>query len=312
MSDEAIIETQGLSKRYGRTWALRELDLRVERGQVYGLLGPNGAGKSTTMRVLTGLVRPSRGRARLFGAPVGERRSRPRGVVGVAVEEPALYEYLSGRENLELLAALSGGVPDEDINQALETVGLSGREDDKVAAYSHGMRRRLYLAQALLPEPELLILDEPASGLDPRGLVEVRKLLQELNEQRGVTIFLSSHLLYEVEQLCTHVAVIAHGQVVADGPVTELLSAEQVRLEVYTNNPHLAARLLSGYHGVEQVRAGAKTVELYCAAHAVADLNDLLIKEGLRVFGLIPYRETLEDLYLRLTEDNEATHDSKN
>ncbi len=312
MSGDAIIETEGLSKRYGRTWALREVDLRVERGQVYGLLGPNGAGKSTAIRVLTGLVRPTRGRARLFGAPVSALRRGGGPVVGAVVEEPALYEYLSGRKNLKLLAALSGGTSAQAISEALELVGLSSRQHDKVGTYSHGMRRRLYLAQALLPEPELLILDEPASGLDPRGLVEVRELLQRLSEKRGVTIFLSSHLLYEVEQLCTHVAVIVSGQVVADGPVEELLGAEQIRVEIYTNNPHLAGRLLSGYHGAERVEAKAKTVELYCAPDAVADINKMLVSEDLRVFGLIPYRETLEELYMRLTEDNETAHDDSN
>ena len=312
MSSEAVIETQGLTKRYGRTWALRGLDIEVGPGQIYGLLGPNGAGKSTTIRVLTGLVRPTRGRARLFGAPVSALRRRGGPGVGAVVEEPALYEYLSGRQNLKLLAALSGGTSAEAISEALELVGLSSRQKDKVATYSHGMRRRLYLAQALLPEPELLILDEPASGLDPRGLVEVRKLLQRLSEKHGVTILLSSHLLYEVEQLCTHVAVIVSGQVVADGPVEELLGAEQIRVEIYTNNPHLAGRLLSGYHGAEGVEVKAKTVELYCAPHAVANINEMLVSEDLRVFGLIPYRETLEELYMRLTGDNEATHNAGN
>ncbi len=312
MSGDPIIETEGLSKRYGRTWALREMDLRVERGQVCGLLGPNGAGKSTTIRVLTGLVGPTGGRARLFGQPVGARRHGAGGVVGVAVEEPALYNYLSGRENLELLAALSGDVSERAIAEALELVGLSGREDDKVSTYSHGMRRRLYLAQALLPEPELLILDEPASGLDPRGLVLVRDLLHRLNQQRGVTIFLSSHLLHEIEQLCTHLAIIAGGRLVAQGPVEELLSGAQVRLEVYTSNPRRALSLLGAYHGVEQARAGPKVVELYCTPYAVADINEMLVAEGLRVFGLIPHHETLEDLYMRLTEDHEAAHDADN
>ncbi len=312
MSSEAVIETQGLTKRYGRTWALRGLDIEVGQGQIYGLLGPNGAGKTTAIRVLTGLIRANGGQARLFGRPASSVPVRKRHSVGVMVEEPAFYGYLSGRDNLELLASLSGGVSRQQIDEVLELVGLVDRSDDRVATYSHGMRRRLYLAQALVPRPELLILDEPASGLDPRGQVEVRNLLRKLNRERSVTVFMSSHLLHEIEELCTHVAVLLNGQIVADGPVEELLGGQQVRLEILTNNNQRALQILRGYHGVEDVRSRRRGVELYCAPQAVADVNEVLVDEGLRVFGLIPHRETLEQLYMRLTEEDEATPTADN
>ncbi len=307
MSSEAVIETQGLTKRYGRTWALRGLDIEVGRGQLYGLLGPIGAGKTTAIRVLTGLVRANKGQARLFGQPAGSLAVRMRHSVGVMVEEPAFYGYLSGRDNLELLASLSGGASDQQIDRVLGLVGLADRANDKVATYSHGMRQRLYLAQALVPSPELLILDEPASGLDPRGQVEVRNLLRKLNRERSVTVFLSTHLLHEVEELCTHVAVLTNGQVIAAGSVDELLGSRQVRLEVLTNNPQRALQILRGYHAVAEAHSRRKGVEVYCSLPAVADINEVLVDEGLRVFGLIPHRETLEQLYMRLTENDEVT-----
>jgi len=312
MNSEAVIETQGLTKRYGRTWALRGLDIEVGPGQIYGLLGPNGAGKTTAIRVLTGLVRANGGQARLFGRPAGSVPVRMRHSVGVMVEETAFYEYLSGRDNLELLASLSGGVSRQQINDVLKLVGLAGRGNDRVGTYSHGMRQRLYLAQALLPGPELLILDEPASGLDPRGQVEVRNLLRKINRERSVTVFLSTHLLHEVEELCTHVAVLLNGQVVASGPVEELLGGRQMRLEILTNNNQRALQILRGYHGVEDVRSRRRGVEVYCSPQAVADVNEVLVDEGLRVFGLIPHRETLEELYMRLTEKDEATPTADN
>jgi len=312
MSSEAVIETQGLTKRYGRTWALRGLDMEVGQGQIYGLLGPNGAGKTTAIRVLTGLVRANSGQAHLFGRSAGSVPVRKRHPIGVMVEEPALYEYLSGRDNLGLLASLSGGVSRQRIDEVLELVGLADRGNDRVGAYSHGMRRRLYLAQALVPRPELLILDEPASGLDPRGQVEVRNLLRKLNRERSVTVFLSTHLLHEVEELCTHVAVLLNGQVVAGGPVEELLGSRQVRLEVLTDNPQRAFQILRDYHGAEEARSRRKGVEVHCAPQAVADINEMLVGEGLRVLGLIPHRETLEQLYMRLTEEDEATPTANN
>jgi len=174
------------------------------------------------------------------------------------------------------------------------------------------MRQRLYLAQALVPRPELLILDEPASGLDPRGQVEVRNLLRKLNRERSVTVFLSSHLLHEVEELCTHVAVLLNGQIVAGGPVEELLGSRQVRLEVLTNNPQRALQVLRGYHAVNEVHSRRRGVELHCAPQTVADINEVLVDEGLRVFGLIPHREALEQLYMRLTEEDEATPTADN
>ncbi|MBC7288029.1 MAG: ATP-binding cassette domain-containing protein, partial [Armatimonadetes bacterium] len=212
------ILTQNLTKRYGRILALDNLCLRVEAGQVYGLLGPNGAGKTTTLRLLLGLARPTAGAAWLFGLPCGTAASRRPGVVGALVDEPAFYPYLTGRQNLEILCDLSGAGHDE-IGEALAAVGLAHAADRLYQTYSHGMRQRLGIAAALVPRPRLLVLDEPAAGLDPQGLRDVRELLRRLAAD-GMTVLLSSHLLPEVQILCTQVGLMCGGRLVASGPVS--------------------------------------------------------------------------------------------
>lgn len=306
MASQTVINITQLSKRYGRVQALSSVDLTVASGQIFGLLGPNGAGKSTLIRILVGLVRPSSGQASVLGHRAGSAAARRNGVVGALVEQPAFYGYLSGRRNLQLLADLSGGCKPDDIDGALEIVGLSERQDQKVAGYSAGMRQRLALAQVLLPVPELLILDEPASGLDPRGLVEVRSLLHRLNREKGISVFLSSHLLHEVEQLCSHVAIIIKGRVVAQGSVPELLSAPQVQVEVRADDPARAVAILQRLDGVSHVECWDEVVGLTCAPEKVAEINAALVAEGLAVSALIPRSENLEQLYMRLTGNNEV------
>ena len=194
------IQTHSLCKRYGKNLAVKSLDLQVARGEIFGFLGPNGAGKSTTIRMVLGLIRPTAGHSEVLGRRSGSVASRERGRVGALVEGPAFYDYLylSGRRNLEILAAMSGGETCPRIDETLDLVGLLGRDREPVRNYSHGMKQRLGLAQALLPRPELIIIDEPATGLDPEGMAEVRDLLVQLNREQGMTVFLSSHLLHEV------------------------------------------------------------------------------------------------------------------
>ncbi len=300
MDPDSIIQAVGLHKRYGRTRALDGLDLTVTRGEIFGFLGPNGAGKSTTIRILLGLIRPTRGRAFMFGLRAGTIASRENGRVGALVEEPAFYPYLSGRRNLELLASMSGRVDRRRIDEVLELVGLEGRQGDKVKAYSHGMKQRLGIAQALIPRPELLILDEPASGLDPKGLVEVRDVLQRINSQEGVTVFLSSHFLHEVELICTDAAIVNQGQVLRRDKVANLLTTPETSMRVALDDPARGLAVLQGMECVRSVELSEGGLRAICPPDALADINAALVHAGLRVSELVREGLTLEELYMQL------------
>lgn len=304
LSAEAVIQTTGLTKRFGRTRAVDALDLTVRRGAVFGFLGPNGAGKSTTIRMLTGLLRPSAGEALVLGRPLSERlRNGHR--VGALIEEPDLYGYLTAWQNLRLLSSLSGGAKRAELAETLALVGLADRAHHRVSTFSHGMKQRLGIAQALLPRPELLILDEPASGLDPEGLAEVRDLMRSLADE-GVTIFLSSHLLHEVEQLCTEVAVISRGRIVAQGPVGGLLGAPARRTRVRADDPQKALAVLSALPSTRAELADDGLVEVASENMDAADLNAALVTAGVRVSELSPARRSLESLYIEIMRRDEA------
>jgi len=289
------IETHQLTKRYGSVLAVDRLDLSVEEGVVFGFLGPNGAGKSTTMKMLLGLVRPTAGRANILGRDCRSVYARQAGLVGAMVEEPALYPYLSGRQNLLLLCRLSGAGGDE-VDWALEKVGLSEVADRKVSEYSHGMRQRLGIAAALVPKPRLLILDEPASGLDPAGLREVRDLLKGLRDE-GLTVLVSSHLLYEVQMTCSHVGLMFNGRMVAAGPVKELLGDEMTTVRVEVDRAAAAVEALAAL-GVHAEPAQDGTVMLRASREDLPKIVAALVHGGLRVYSVIPYERTLEELYM--------------
>ncbi len=294
--DDPVIETRGLTKRFGRVQAVKGLDLSVPRGSVFGFLGPNGAGKSTTIRMLTGLLRPTSGEAQLLGVPVAARL-RLGSRVGALVEEPSFYPYLTARQNLSMLASLSGGCGPDQITETLRRVDLSGAADRRISDFSHGMRQRLGIAQALLPRPELLILDEPASGLDPEGLADVRDLITELKDE-GMTIFLSSHLLAEVEMTCTHVAVIANGQTVAQGEVGGMLEGVKPRTRYVVDAPEIALRVLREVPWVEAEAVNDHSIEVAADTFDSADLNEVLVREGIRVHEITPMRRSLESFYM--------------
>lgn len=302
MASDIIIETSRLSKRYGKLWALKGLSLTISAGEVFGFLGPNGAGKSTTIRILLGLLRPTSGSARLFGERAGTVSSRRDGRVGALVEEPAFYEYLSGRRNLELLASLSGRIDQHRIDEVIEMVGLTGRETDKVHAYSHGMKQRLGIAQALIPRPKLLVLDEPASGLDPKGLVEVRDLLRRVSSEEGVAVFLSSHLLHEIELICTDAALISKGRVVRRDKVANLLASPETSVIIDVDNLDEALGIAQRLPYVSSVEQRDGRLRAVCPPDAIADINLALIQAGLRVSHLARERLTLEDLYMELMQ----------
>ncbi len=228
---EKVLELRHLTKRYGQTIAVDDLNLTIHRGEVWGLLGPNGAGKTTTIRAILGLIRPDAGEVVVMGHSVGRGPQRIMRHIGAIVEGPASYGYLSGRDNLRLCAKLASNGAEQNIERVLELVGLIEKANVKVSDYSLGMKQRLSMAQALVGDPSLLILDEPVNGLDPRGIREIRRLIMRLTMEKQVTILLSSHLLHEVEQTCDHVAIIDNGKLVLSGPVPELLSQTTGDLE---------------------------------------------------------------------------------
>jgi ABC-2 type transport system ATP-binding protein len=288
----------GVRKRYGRTQALAGLDLSVQQGQIYGVLGPNGAGKSTALRILLGLVRPNGGTVEVWGRPVSRNGVLTSGDIGAMVEKPAFYEYFSGYRNITMLAGLSGRVDRAEIENALKRVRLWGRHIDKVGAYSHGMRQRLGIAQALVPRPRLLVLDEPAQGLDPEGLTEVRDLLRELAAD-GMTILLSSHLLHEVEQICDYVGIIAHGALIAEGPVGEMLSGDGGYQITVTDQP-FALSVLEVLPLVTRYQTRDGAIRVWLDDDQPERLNAALVEAGVGVQALMPRRPALEEVYLGL------------
>jgi ABC-2 type transport system ATP-binding protein len=301
---EPVIRTRGLTKRFGRRAAVDGLDLEVGKGEIFGFLGPNGAGKSTTIRLLLGLLSPHGGEAWVMGARLPGERLRVGARVGAMVESPAFYDYLSGRRNLELLARLSGGCDRKRIDETLELVGLSDRQHDRVGGYSHGMRQRLGIAQALLPRPELVILDEPATGLDPQGLVEVRELMRHLRDAEGMTIFLSSHLLHEVELICTDVAVVSAGKVIRRGKVADLLARSAAQADVQVDDVPTAVRFAQTLPYVTGTEVRDSWIRVTLSGDLIADLNRDLVGAGVRVSALAPARSSLEEIYLTLMAEN--------
>ncbi len=305
MTQVPAISTRGLGKRYGGRAVVEALDLEVPPGSVFGFLGVNGAGKSTTMRMLTGLVWPDGGEARLLGEPITPRRNRVLARVGVLVEAPAFYLDLSGRRNLELLAALSGGASRAEVDAALSRVGLSERAGDKVRTYSHGMRQRLGIAQALLPRPELLILDEPSDGLDPAGMRDMRALVRSLASQLGLTIFLSSHLLAEVQSVCDQVAVLHEGRLRFQGTVSSLrerfAAARAIAVEV--DRPEAAAALLRSLPGVEGVSVEGGELSVSAGHASAAQIASALVGAGFQLRRLVPRDLSLEEAFFGLLGD---------
>lgn len=297
-----VLEARGLVKVYGRRRVVDDLSLQVRAGDIYGFLGPNGAGKSTTIRMLLGLIRPTEGEAYLLGESVRRRRCRALAEVGAQVEAPAFYSYLSGYRNLELLASMTRPVRREEILAVLERVRLLGRERDRVRTYSQGMRMRLGLAQALLPRPRLLVLDEPTNGLDPHGMKEVRDLIKSLAREEGITVFLSSHLLGEVQQVCDRVAVIHRGRLVAEGPVSELLAARASgRVTVGCDPPEVALAAARTVDSVTAAEAFDGGIRVEMDPERIAELNAALVRAGVAVWELVPERISLEEFFLSVT-----------
>jgi ABC-type multidrug transport system ATPase subunit len=299
MSDTAL-QTESLTKRFGTRTAVDRLTIRVEKGDIYGFLGPNGAGKSTTLRMLLGLVRPSSGVIKFPVHTSSWEYLKARSRVGAIIETPAFYENFSARRNLQLLASLSGGASNTRVEEVLEIVGLRDRALDPVKTYSYGMRQRLGIAQALLPTPQLIILDEPTNGLDPQGIHETRELIRRLRDELRLTVMLSSHLLTEIEQLCNRVGIIHEGRLLYEGG-PEALVASATLYKVRVDNLVGAFELLSKESGLTVSRNGASYLRIDADAERLAAANALLVSNGFKVYELSPAQETLEDAFLRLT-----------
>lgn len=297
---ETALETQDLTKRFGRRTAVNRLTMCVDWGDIYGFLGPNGAGKSTTLRMLLGLVRPTSGLIKFPVRSSGWEYLRARSRIGAIIETPSFYENFSGRRNLQLLASLSGGVQSKRVDEVLDVVNLRDRAQDPVRVYSYGMRQRLGIAQALLPTPELIILDEPTNGLDPQGIQETRKLIRRLRDEFRLTVLMSSHLLTEVEQLCNRVGIIHEGRLLYEGSPDALLAPIN-RFKVRVDNVPVASELLTKEPGVTVSQNGAAFLRIEAQAERIPAVNALLVANGINVYELTPIQESLEEAFLRLT-----------
>jgi ABC-type multidrug transport system ATPase subunit len=297
------IEVNGLSKRYGSTNVVNNLNLAIPQGSIFGFLGPNGAGKTTTIRMLLGLIRASSGQARILGYDVVQERAKILPQVGAIVESPTFYPYLSGRDNLKHLA-LVAGVNLSRIDDVLELVELTDRAKDKVKTYSLGMKQRLGIAGAMLNNPRIIFLDEPTNGLDPQGTVDMRNLILRLGE-KGHTIFLSSHLLHEVEQVCSHVAIINRGTMLVQGQVEQLVSGTG-KILMQVSPVKTALHVLSSRLGKEGQITSPNQLEIGIDPERVPEAVQLLVEAGVSIYSIGQQKASLEDYFLEITGTGEA------
>jgi ABC-2 type transport system ATP-binding protein len=300
-----VLSTHALTKRFNGVTAVDGLNLTVRKGDIFGFLGPNGAGKTTTIRMIMGLIYPTSGYAQILDYRVPEERTEALRHVSGFVEIPAFYLNMSARRNLRLFGGLDGGVSEERIDEVLEAVGLRERAGSKVGDYSHGMKQRLGIAHALLRDPDLIVLDEPTSGLDPQGMKDVRELVRELGKQ-GTTVFLSSHLLHEIEQVCNRAIILNKGRVVVEGPVSEL-RPEHSAVKVLTDNQERARAVLAGMFGENSVTTDEAYLVVQDVDGSVPELARRLMADGVGIEALVPSREQgLEDFFLGLTESSDV------
>jgi ABC-2 type transport system ATP-binding protein len=308
-SSQPAIETVGLTKRFGERAALDGIDLQVPRGVAFGFLGPNGAGKTTIIRTLLGLTHATSGSMHLLGHPVPAERAQALQRVGAIVEEPRFHMHLTGRENLRIVAAVRGPETFERIDPALARVSLAERADEKVKSYSMGMRQRLGVARCLLADPLLLILDEPTNGLDPGGIQEFREMIRAMVEQEGRTVFISSHLLDEVEKICDHAAIVDRGKIITQGPIAELAEGgTQHELIVGVSDTERALGLIEACGQARESHRSDEGLRVMLAdsadtspAEMAATINAALVSAGLSVYRLEPVRQSLERRFLEVT-----------
>ena len=303
-TDEKIIEVKSLTKSYKNLLAVDSLELNVYKGDIFGFLGPNGAGKSTTIRMLLTLIRPEAGTINLFGKSLKNERKSILSNIGALVEKPDFYNYLSAYKNLEILSRLSGkDIKKKRILEILEIVGLKSRKDSKVKTYSHGMKQRLGIAQTLLHNPDLIILDEPTTGLDPQGMKEIRDLIIHLCKEENKTIFLSSHILSEVEQIANRMIIINKGKAIVEGSVQELLQSSELRVTVEVTEIDDAKKLINNSDWLGKLDF-AENGKMYfkISSEEISELNKFLVNNDISVNAVIPTR-SLEQFFLKITEE---------
>lgn len=300
--EENVIEISGLTKRFKDVLAVDDLNFIVKRGDVFGFLGPNGAGKSTTIRMILSLITPTSGSIKIFGKTLTENRKEILVKVGAIVEKPDFYQYLPAIKNLEILAEISGKeVSQKRIIELLDLVGLKDRARSKVKTYSHGMKQRLGIAQTLLHDPELIVLDEPTTGLDPHGMKEIRDLINRLSKEENKTIFLSSHILSEIELVANRMIIINKGSKIVEGEVNKLLNSNKLKVTVEVENLEIAKKVLDNtkwYNQIYSISENKFSINL--ENKDIPELNKYLVENGVMVNALIPVR-SLEDYFLNIT-----------
>lgn len=297
MGKELLIETNNLSKSFGERKIINNLNLKVEKGDIYGFLGANGSGKTTTIRMILGLIFPSAGQISLNGSNISKDFKKAITKVGAIVENPSFYTYLSGEENLKLMANLHSGLEKNRVAEVLEIVKLSERKKDKVKSYSLGMKQRLGIAMALLNKPTLVILDEPTNGLDPQGMKEIKDTIIQLSREEGITFFISSHLLHEVEQICSKVGILKNGKLVVQDSINELLKSQFEDIDIITPNKEKAMELLNKVDFVKTVRYSENGIIINLPKGNSSKINQLLVSNNIEVITLTVRNNSLEKIF---------------
>lgn len=305
MSKETYIELKNVSKNYGDIKAVDNLSLNIYKDDIYGFLGPNGAGKSTSIRMILSLIKPTTGKINIFGHNLSEKRNETLGRIGSLIEKPDFYNYLSARKNLELLGKISG-LKGKNLNikidEVLELVGLLKRQNSKVKTFSQGMKQRLGIAQTLIHEPDLIILDEPANGLDPQGQIEMRELIKTINRDKGITVVISSHILVEIEQIANRMVIINKGKNIVEGDVKELLSGSGMRVSINTNDNKNALDFLQSIYN-SKAECKNERISLNIDRDKIPEINRQLIDKGFDMYSIEPVR-SLEEFFINITKND--------
>ena len=303
MNETEIIKVEHLAKNFGSFQAVKDVSFTVNRGDVFGFLGPNGAGKSTTIRCMLSLIQANHGSIQLFGKDLHKHRNEILARVGSIIEKPDFYRYLSAEKNLEIFARISGkDVSKKEIAGMLDFVGLNGRNKDKVSGFSHGMKQRLGIAQTLLHQPDLIVLDEPTTGLDPQGIVEIRNLILRLKTEQNKTVILSSHQLSEIELISNRMVIINKGQSIIEGDVKELLNAQEMVVQLEVNDVEKSMKVIeSSFPQALAKNINERIIEVQLEKQQVPSLNQLMVQAGIEVHAMEPKRK-LEDFFMKIIQ----------
>jgi len=303
MENTEIIKVQHLAKNFGSFQAVKDVSFTVNKGDVFGFLGPNGAGKSTTIRCMLSLIKPDNGQIQLFGKDLQKHRDEILSKVGSIIEKPDFYKYLSAEKNLAIFARISGkDVSKREIAEMLDFVGLNGRNRDKVGGFSHGMKQRLGIAQTLLHQPDLIVLDEPTTGLDPQGIVEIRNLILRLKSEQNKTVILSSHQLSEIELISNRMVIINKGQSIIEGDVKELLNAQEMVVQLEVNDMDKTIQVISAsFESASHKKINERIIEVNIEKQLVPNLNRILVQEGVEIHAMEPKRK-LEDFFMKIIQ----------